>query len=104
MNEILSKLDMDLKDLFTKGKYDEMNELLISKDDNIIIALSDYSWNIIKKYYEAENFQLLFAHMNFVAYTCYIVEYTHNRGLLSDEVFGESMSVYNAIYELRNKD
>ena len=104
MNEMLSNLDMELKELFTAEKYDELNELLKSNEDETVKALSDYNRNIIKKYYEAENYELLFRHFRFVAFSCYIVEYSYNRGLISDDAFGIMMSVYNDIYELKKKE
>jgi hypothetical protein len=65
--------------------------------------LSDYNWNVIKKYYDTEKFELLFRHFKFVAYTCFIVEYAHQAGLISDEAFNIMMMIYNDIYELKRK-
>lgn len=103
MNEDLAGLDLELKSLFMETKIDEMKELLKNKEDATVKELSDYSWNIIKKYYDTENFDLLFTHFKFVAYTCFLVEYAHQRGLISDEAFGIMMMIYNDIYELKVK-
>ncbi|HHU74242.1 MAG TPA: hypothetical protein GXZ28_06425 [Clostridiales bacterium] len=101
MNEELAQLDADLKGLFVETKIDEMRELLNNQSDQEVKELTDYSWNIIKKYYEAENYELIFRHFKFVAYTCFLVEYSFQRGLISEEVFQIMMMVYNDIYELK---
>jgi hypothetical protein len=103
MNDELGQLDADLKGLFVENKIDEMNELLKEQSDAKIKELSDYSWNIIKKYYDTEKFDLLFQHFKFVAYTCYIVEYSHQIGLISDEAFSIIMMIYNDIYEMKRQ-
>jgi hypothetical protein len=103
MNEELGQFDADLKGLFVETKIDEMKEMLNEQTDTTVKEISDYNWNIIKKYYDTENFELLFRHFKFVAYTCFIVEYAHQRGLISDEAFGIMMMIYNDIYELKRK-
>ncbi|MDF2538750.1 MAG: hypothetical protein K0S76_1771 [Herbinix sp.] len=104
MNEELGQFDADLKGLFVEEKLDEMEDMLKEQQDSYVKELSDYNWNIIKKYYDTENFELLFKHFKFVAYTCYIVEYAHRRSLISDEAFGIMMMIYNDIYELKRQN
>lgn len=103
MNEELAQLDAELKGLFVEEKIDEMREMLDSQAETTVKELSDYSWNIIKKYYDTENFELLFKHFKFVAYTCFMVEYAHQKGLISEEAFGIMMMIYNDIYELKRQ-
>lgn len=103
MNEELGQLDADLKGLFIENKFDEMSDLLQEQPDASVKELSDYNWNVIKKYYDTERFDLLFKHFNFVAYTCFIVEYAHKLSLISDEAFGIMMMIYNDIYELKKQ-
>lgn len=103
MNEEQMSLDTYLKELFVESKFDEMRDILKDKPDEAVKELSDYNWNIIKKYYDIENFSLLFTHYKFVAYSCFLVEYSHKRGLIGSDVFGIMMSVYNDIYELKRK-
>lgn len=103
MNEELAQLDADLKGLFVDVKLDEMREMLDNQPEATIKELSDYNWNVVKKYYDTENFELLFKHFKFVAYTCFIVEYAHQKGVISEEAFGIMMMVYNDIYELKKQ-
>jgi hypothetical protein len=103
MNEELGQIDADLKGLFVETNIDEMLELLKEQPDSIVKEISDYNWNIIKKYYDTENFELLLRHLKFVAYTCFIVEYSHQLGLISDEAFSIMMMIYNDIYELKKQ-
>lgn len=103
MRDELASFDAEMKGLFVEDKLEEMMEELNKQSDEDIKELSDYNWNIIRKYYDTENFELLFKHFRFVAYTCLIVEFAHRRGLISDEAFRIMMSVYNDIYELKIK-
>jgi hypothetical protein len=52
MNEQLGQLDTELKELFVGNKIEEMDLLLQFKSDADMKELSDYNWNIIKKYYD----------------------------------------------------
>lgn len=99
LDEEMNYLDTELKGLFIDKKFEEMKEYLKERSDETVKELTDYNWGIIKKYYDAENFQLLYQHYKFVAYTCFLVEYTHKRTLISNEAFGIMMQIYNDIYE-----
>lgn len=101
VNEELAQLDADLKGLFVENKLDEMSEFLQEQSDTVVKELSDYNWNVIKKYYETEKFDLLFQHFKFVAYTCFMVEYAHQRSLIMEEAFQIMMMVYQDIYEMK---
>ncbi len=99
MNEELGSLDLYLKELFLSSKYDEMKDILKDKTDDTVKELSDYNWNIVKKYYDLENFKVLLQHYKFVAYSCFLVEYSNQRGLIDKDVFTIMLSVYNDIHE-----
>lgn len=103
LNEELARFDAELKGLFSENSFDEMEEMLGTQPDASVKDLSDYNWNIIKKYYDTEKFELLFQHFQYVAYTCFIVEYAHKAGLISEDAFGIMMMIYNDIYELKKK-
>ncbi len=103
MNEELGGLDLYLKELFINSKFEEMKDILKDKSDETVKELSDYNWNIIKKYYDMENFTLLFQHYKFVAYSCFLVEYSNQRGLIDKDVFAIMLSVYHDIHESNQK-
>ncbi|CUH92312.1 hypothetical protein [Herbinix luporum] len=104
MNEELSYLDADLKGLFVETKYDDMKKLLDERSDEEVKEIYNHNWGIIKKYYDNENFDLLQKHIKFVAYSCFVIEYAQDRGLIGEDVFGIMMAVFNDIYEIRNKE
>lgn len=104
MNDELNQFDADLKGLFVENNIDEIKELLGEQPDDIVKEIMNYNWNIIKKYYDKENFELLMKHFKFVAYTCFIVEYTFSRGIIGEDVFGIMMLVYNDIYEIKKEN
>ncbi len=103
MNEELGQLDLELKGLFVASKLDELIELLNKQPETTVKEISDYNWNIIKKYYDTERFDLLFQHLKFVAYTCFMVEYAHQIGVITDDAFRIMMMIYNDIYELKRQ-
>ncbi len=100
MNEELSYLDAELKGLFVEEKYDEIEERLKDRPDGDIKEIYSYNWNVVKKYYDAENFELLFKHIKFVAYSCFMAEYANVRGLVSQDAF---TSVTDTITKILNK-
>ena len=104
MNEELGQLDAELRGMFVENKLEDMVELLKNQTEQSIKDLCDYNWNIIKKYYDTEKFELLFTHFKFVAYTCFIVEYAHQLKLISEDAFEIMMMIYNDIYELKRQN
>ncbi len=103
LNEELASLDMELKEMFMESKFDEIKDLLKDAPGSSVKEISDHNWSIIKKYYDMENYNLMFQHFKFVAFTCFMVEHAHDQGLISDDAFGIMMSVYNDIYEMKRK-
>lgn len=103
MKEEMGSLDIELKSLFVDSKLEETIDLLSKQNEEDIKEMAEYNWNIIKKYYDTENFHLLFQHLKFVAYSCFLIEYAHKRKLISDDAFGIMMSIYNDIYELKRQ-
>ncbi|HKL80370.1 MAG TPA: hypothetical protein VJ888_08045 [Mobilitalea sp.] len=103
LSDELNDLDTDLKELFVGEKYDEIMDLLVEISDSSVKELSDHNWTIIKKYYDTEKFTLLMQHIKYVAYTCFLVEYAHKRGIIGEDVFGIMMLIYNDINELNKQ-
>lgn len=100
MNEELGYLDAELKGMFVEEKYDEMKTMLKDRTVDEVKEISSHNWGIIKKYYDNENFDLLVKHIKFVAFSCFMIEYVHDRGLIADDAFGIMMSIYTDIQEL----
>ena len=103
MTEEIGQLDLELKGLFIESKLDELVDLMNQQPEQIVKEISDYNWNIVKKYYDTERFDLLLQHLKFVAYTCFVVEYAHQIKLISDDAFSIMMMIYNDIYELKKQ-
>jgi len=103
MNEEINNINTDLKELFVEEKLDNMNNILIEQPDEVVKEITIYNWNIIKKYYDTENHKLLIQYIKFVAYTCFMVEYSYGHQLISEEEYEAMISVYNNIYELLRK-
>lgn len=103
MKEEYLQLDADLKGLFSENKLDELNELLHEQPGDVVNELSTHYWDIINKYFETERFDLLFGHLRFVAFTCYIIEYAYQAGLISENDFVARMQIYQTIYELKQQ-
>lgn len=101
MNEELAQIDLELKGLFVDNKLEELIDFLKKQPAEVVKEISEYNWNIIKKYYDTEKFDLLFTHLKFVAFSCFMIEYAHQVGLVSDEAFSIMMMIYNDIYELK---
>jgi hypothetical protein len=99
LNEELSYLDAELKGLFVETKYDDMRDILKDRTDEDVKEIHSHNWGIIRKYYDAENFDLLLKYMKFVAFSCFMMEYAYGRGLIGADVFGIMMSIYNDINE-----
>lgn len=104
MNDELNQFDAELKGLFVENKIDDIKDILQEQSDDIIKVISNYNWNIIKKYYDAEKYELLFNHMKFVAYSCFLIEYSFSRGLIGEDIYKIMMSVYNDIYEIKREN
>ncbi len=103
MDDELRQFDMELRGLFVETKIEEMNDLLDTQSDENVKALMEANWAIIKKYYDTENFELMFRHYKFVAYSCYLIEYAHQRDIVKEDDFKNMMLIFNDIYELRRK-
>lgn len=103
MKEELGQLDLELKGLFIESKLDELMALMNQQPEDTVKELSDYNWNVVKKYYDTERFDLLLQHLKFVAYSCFVVEYAHQIGVISEDAFRIMMMIYNDIYELKKQ-
>lgn len=103
MKDEIAALDLELKELFLDGSFDEMKVLLQKQPDSTVKEISDHNWGIIKKNYDMERFDLIFQHLKFAAFSSFMVEYAHSRQVISTDAFGIMMSIFNDIYEAKRK-
>lgn len=98
MDEEILNLNTDLKEMFVEQKYDELEAALNAVDKININEIILYNWNIINKYYDEGNFNILIQYIKFVAYNCYLTEMAYKESYIDENVYGEMMEVYDDIY------
>lgn len=89
-----------MKELFMNNKFEEIVDELNLKNEDEIRDLTYTNYDVIKKYYELEKFDLIFAHIKFVAYTCFFCEYASKRGVIEDSEFQTMMSIFTGIHAM----
>lgn len=104
MTEEINNLNTDLKELFVDSKYDRMQEILDKIADSIMIEITQYNFDIIKKYYEAERYTILAQFIKFVAYTSFLCEYSAKREIISSEEYDGMVKIFNDIYLMIKKE
>mgnify|MGYP006922132766 CR=1 FL=1 len=100
MTEELNDFCTDLKDLFMRQDFAQMEELLAGKTDGEITELAMYEHDILTKYYEQEKYQMLITHLNFAAFASYLFEYAGKRGVFTPSQFQQGFRIFLDIYEL----
>lgn len=104
MREELAQLDADLKGLFSENKLEELLLLLQEQNSEEIKELILFYCGVIRKYYESGRFDLLFSHIRFVAFTCYMVEYAMQNAMISEEDYHSMMAIYQEVYEKKQQE
>lgn len=99
MTEEINNFNTDLKELFTENKYEELLDKLNDTSNDIVIEITNHNFDIIKKYYDTEKFNLIFQYIRFVAFTSFVCEYSYKRELVTKEEFDQMMVVFNGIHE-----
>lgn len=100
MTEEINNLNTDLKELFSENKLDELYDKLDKTDADIVTEITLYNYDIIKKYYDTQKFNLIIQYIRFVAFTSFLCEYSFKRGLFTEERFHEIMAVYENIFQM----
>ena len=100
MTEEINNLNTDLKELFTENKYEELLDKLNETSNDIVLEITHHNFDIIKKYYDTEKFNLIFQYIRFVAFTSFVCEYSYKRELVTGEEFDKMMDVFNGIHEM----
>lgn len=100
MTEEINNLNTDFKELFSENKLEELVERLDNTDDAIVTEITVYNYEIIKKYYDSEKYNLILQFIRFVAFTSFLWEYSAKRGLLEDTLNNDMSTLFHNIYEL----
>ncbi len=98
MTEEINNLNTDLKELFVDSKFDRMKDILDKIADGTIIEITQYNFGIIKKYYEAQRYNILAQFIKFVAYSSFLCEYSAKRQIISKEEYEEMFKIFTEIY------
>ena len=104
MTEEINNLNTDLKELFVDAKYEKMEEILDNIGDSIVLEITQYNYDIIYKYYEAQRYEILTQFIKFVAYSSFLCEYSAKRQLIDSVEFEKMMEVFSNIYQLIRKE
>lgn len=98
MTEEINNLNTDLKELFVDSKFDKMQEVLDNIADSTVIEIALYNYDIIKKYYETQRYNLLAQFIKFVAYSSFLCEYSAKRQIISNDEYKEMYEMFSNIY------
>jgi hypothetical protein len=100
MTEEINNLNTDMKELFVNNKLEELIEQLNQTTDEIILEITLYNYDIIKKYFDTGKYPVLIQHIKFVAFSCFLCEYSAKRNLIDSQGFEDMTGIFNSIYEL----
>lgn len=100
MTEEINNLNTDMKELFVNNQLEELTEQLNQTADETVLEITLYNYEIIKKYFDTEKYQVLIQHIKFVAFSCFLCEYSAKRNLIDALGFEGMSEIFNSIYEL----
>ncbi len=100
MTEELNNFCTDLKDLFMKQDFEEMEKQLAGRSAQDVAEMAERERSIIVKYYEGGQYELLLTHLNFVAFASYLYEYAGKRGIYAGKEYQDGMEIFMKIFEL----
>lgn len=98
MTEELNNFNTDMKELFMNNQFDDIIDALSTKSDAEISELTYANYDVIKKYYDLEKFDIIFTHIKFVAYACFFCEYANKRGVIDDATFEAMALIFTGIH------
>lgn len=98
MTEEINNINTDMKELFVNSNYDKIIEILNTLDDSDALEITLSNYDIIKKYFDSEKYNLLFQFIKFVAYTSFVCEYSAKRGLIDENAYKTMYDMFETIY------
>ena len=100
MTEELNNFNTDMKEMFMNNKFEEIIDELANKTDDEVRDLTFANYDVIKKYYDSQKFDIIFTHIKFVAYTCFFCEYASKREVIDAVTFQDMMAVFTSIHAM----
>lgn len=104
LSDDLVQLDGDLKELFMDQKLEELNERVAKEKEADIRELSLYNWEIVKKYYDDDRMDIILQFLKFVSYSCFLVEYANQQGIISAMEYQNMFEVYQNVFDFIQKN
>ena len=98
LTEEINNLNTDLKELFVDSQFDRMQEVLDKIADDTVIEITLYNYDIIRKYYEAQRYNLLAQFIKFVAYSSFLCEYSEKRQIISSNEYEKMYETFTNIH------
>lgn len=100
MTEELQARDLELKELFTAQKLEELVEELNQESDLNVVEMTEMNLNVVKKYFDQKKIDLLRQHLTFVAYVSFLTEYSGQRKLYEESEYQEKFSLFEQILSM----
>lgn len=100
MTDEINNINTDLKELFSENKLEELIEKLETIPEEIILEITNHNYDIIKKYYDTEKFNLLLQYIRFVAFSSFLCEYSYKAGIITKENYDGMYQTFEDIYNL----
>lgn len=105
MTDELNDLNTELKELFVKSNMEELIQLLDNESDETVKEITFFNYEVIKKYYDTEKYNVLLQYVKFVAYTSYLCEYALKRKLIEDDnILDLFEKILNLIKQTHNQN
>lgn len=100
MTDELNNTCTDLKELFMQQDFEKMEEILGGLSGEAVREMAMNQQGIIAKYYAQEKLDMIFSHLNFVAFASFLYEYAGKTGAFSKEEYADGFRVFTDIYAM----
>jgi len=99
MTDEINNINTDLKELFSENKLEELIEKLETLQEEIVLEITNHNYEIIKKYYDTEKFNLILQYIRFVAFSSFLCEYSYKSGIVTKEDYEGMYQTFEGIYK-----
>ena len=94
MTEELNNFCTDLKEVFMRQDFAQMEQMLAGRTQEEVRELAAYEHDVLAGYYEQEKYELLLTHLNFVAFASYLFEYAGRHGGFTPAEFKQGFQIF----------